>query len=87
MHCSDDQGIAQWLVNTWGGGGLRPQKVCVPEIAIHSLAPSINFIFPLRKSFSDLVGGWVGKNPWKARIAPPPPSPQVSLSNHLITTS
>ena len=53
---------------------LKPdKKVCVPEIALHSLAPLINFIFPLRKKFSDLVGGRVGHNPVKARIAPPPP--------------
>ena len=67
------QGIVWWLADGGGGGGLRPQKVCVPKIGLHS---------PALRHFSDLVGRWVvGRNPRKARIPAPK---KVSLSNPLL---
>ena len=55
-----DQGIAEWpVVAIPGGGGGRPQRVCVPTTGVHF--PSFDkFHFSSGDNFSDLVGGWVG---------------------------
>ena len=73
-------------VGGWVGGWIRgPKKVCVPKISLKFPAPLINFIYCLRKIFSDVVG-WVGR-PGLARAPNPPPPLPGSLSNSLVAVA
>ena len=53
----------------------RPKKFCIPGINLQFLAPSISFIFSLKKNCSE-VGGWVGRSVGRGltgtNMTPPP---------------
>ena len=54
------QEIARWPVHTIPGGGLRPQKVCVPEIGLHFPARFINHL-------AKVVGSKPGSPAYRAK--------------------